>query len=35
MEFSLYLRTDFLWAKAMGFTGPQLADSEGVSVGKK
>jgi len=25
--------TDFLWAKAMGFTGPQLADSEGVSVG--
>jgi len=25
--------TDFLWAQAMGYTGPQLADSEGVSVG--
>ena len=31
----MYLRTDFLWAKAMGFTGPQLADGDGVSVGKK
>jgi len=25
--------TDFLWAKAMGYTGQQLADSDGVSVG--
>ena len=25
--------TDFLWAKAMGYTGSQLADSDGVSVG--
>ena len=25
--------TDFLWARAMGFTGPQLADSAGVEVG--
>ena len=27
-------RTDYVWAKAMGYTGPQLADSAGVSVGK-
>jgi len=26
-------KTDFLWAQAMGYTGAQLADSEGVSVG--
>ena len=26
-------RTDFLWSQAMGYTGAQLADSEGVSVG--
>lgn len=26
-------KTDFLWAVAMGYTGPQLADSEGESVG--
>ena len=31
----IYLfRTDFIWAKAMGFTGPQMADSDGVDVGK-
>ena len=27
-------RTDFIWAKAMGFSGQQLADSAGVSVGE-
>ena len=27
-------RTDYAWAKAMGYTGPQLADSAGVSVGE-
>ena len=27
-------RTDYVWAKAMGYTGAQLADSDGVSVGK-
>jgi len=26
-------KTDFLWAQAMGYTGPQLDDSAGVSVG--
>ena len=26
-------RTDFLWAQAMGYTGSQLDDSAGVSVG--
>merc|ERR1712128_362963 len=26
-------KTDYLWAKAMGFTGAQLADSAGVSIG--
>merc|ERR1711874_285690 len=25
--------TDFIWARAMGYTGPQLDDSEGVDVG--
>jgi len=25
--------TDYVWAKAMGFTGAQLADSDGVDVG--
>jgi len=25
--------TDYIWAKAMGYTGAQLADSEGVQVG--
>ena len=25
--------TDFLWARAMGHTGPQLEDSAGVEVG--
>ena len=27
-------RTDYIWAKAMGYTGAQLADSEGVQVGQ-
>jgi len=26
-------KTDYLWAVAMGYTGPQLADSAGVSIG--
>ena len=26
-------RTDYYWAKAMGFTGSQMADISGVSVG--
>ena len=26
-------RTDFLFARAMGYTGAQLADSDGVTVG--
>ena len=30
---SLPFRTDFLWAKAMGYTGLQLDDADGVSVG--
>merc|ERR1712066_674929 len=25
--------TDYIWAKAMGFTGPQIADNDGVDVG--
>ena len=29
----LVFRTDFLWAKAMGYTGEQMDDSDGVSVG--
>ena len=28
-----YCRTDFIWARAMGYTGPQLEDSAGVDVG--
>ena len=27
-------RTDYVWAKAMGYTGAQIPDSDGVSVGK-
>lgn len=27
-----YLRTDFLFAQAMGYEGPQLDDSEGVNI---
>ena len=30
---TLCFRTDYYWAKAMGYTGSQLADSAGVSVG--
>ena len=30
----VWCRTDYVWAKAMGYTGAQLADSAGVSVGK-
>ena len=26
-------RADYIWAQAMGFTGPQIADEDGVSVG--
>ena len=26
-------RTDFLWARAMGYSGPQMEDSQGVEVG--
>jgi len=29
----IFCRTDFVWARAMGYTGPQLDDSEGVDVG--
>ena len=28
-------RTDFYWARAMGFAGQQLDDGDGVSVGKQ
>ena len=28
------IRTDYIWAKAMGYTGQQLDDSAGVSVGE-
>ena len=30
----LLTRTDYIWAKAMGYTGQQLEDSAGVSVGE-
>ena len=30
----MFIRTDYIWAKAMGFTGAQLADSDGVDVGE-
>ena len=30
----IFIRTDYVWAKAMGFTGAQLADSDGVDVGE-
>ena len=30
----IFLSTDFVWAKAMGFTGAQIPDSDGVDVGK-
>ena len=34
-SFNYFLsRTDFIWAKAMGYTGQQLEDSAGVSVGE-
>ena len=33
MNFSFH-RTDFHWARAMGFTGAQIDDDDGVSVGK-
>ena len=26
-------RTDYIWARAMGYTGPQLEDGAGVDVG--
>ena len=34
---NLYLifRTDFIWAKAMGYSGAQIPDADGVSVGKQ
>jgi len=25
--------TDYIWAKAMGFTGAQIPDSDGVDIG--
>ena len=27
-------RTDYIWAKAMGFVGPQIPDIDGVQVGQ-
>ena len=27
------IRTDYIWAKAMGYTGAQIPDADGVSVG--
>ena len=33
MNFSFH-RTDLHWARAMGFTGAQIDDDDGVSVGK-
>ena len=30
----IFIRTDYVWARAMGFTGAQMADSDGVDVGE-
>ena len=30
----IVFRTDYIFARAMGFTGSQLADSAGVDVGE-
>ena len=31
----IFCRTDFYWARAMGFAGQQLDDGDGVSVGRQ
>ena len=30
----IFVRTDYIWARAMGFTGAQLADTDGVDIGQ-